>query len=179
MASRQLGVGVGSDGHILREVNRILSDGAELPRLLTNTEIIERFEVCAQDAAVKQREYLAQAITACLAAGSAAEARAALMGLLQGIAEQGDGGFDARVLTEAASLHAIIQPPGLSMRRDDQDLLAASLRSVGVMASLPNLLARFPLHGYMFVQAAEARAVEFDDALKWLLCQCAGDGFVE
>ena len=169
MASRRLGVGV-DDGYTLREVNRILSDGAELPRLLTKTEIMERFELSAEDAEVakKQREFLAQAITACLAAGSAAEARAALMGLLQGIAEQGDGGFDARVLTEAASLHAIIQPPGLSMRRDDQDLLAASLRWVGVMASLPNLLVRFPLHGSVFVHAAEARAVEFDDALKWL-----------
>ena len=140
-----------------------------MARLITRNELIERFDlpIGGTGWVEKQRSFLKQAATACLSASTQSQSRDALVQLLGSIVNDQDDGFDAYLVEESASLLRIIQPPVLTMCDSVKQPLEAAMHSTANTDNISNLLVRFPMHGSVFLQSAEARLKEIDDALMW------------
>ena len=140
-----------------------------MARLITKNELVERFDLALDgpEWVEKQRSFLKQAVTACLMATTQDQCREALVQLLGSIVNDQEGGFDAELVKESASLLTIIQPPALTICDSVKEPLEAAVRSIAKTDAIGNLVIRFPMHGAAFLQAAEARLQEFTAAWLW------------
>ena len=159
-------------------MSRILVDHCDVAQLISKEELLKRFEqpneknAFVADGSIgwqkRQRSFLTQAVTACLASSAQDQSRDALVRLLGSIVRDNLDGFDAGLVEEADALLKVVQLPDFMLGRGEVDLLEKSLRSIADTEVLGNLLHRFPQHGSALLEKAEARLVEYKAALAWL-----------
>ena len=140
-----------------------------MSRFITKNELIEWFDLALDgiEWVEKQRSFLKQVVTACLTANTQSHCRDALVQFLDSIVNDQEGGFDAELVKESASLLTIIQPPALTICDSVKEPLEAAMRSIAKTDVISNLLVRFPMHGSGFTRAAAARLQEITDAWMW------------